>query len=196
MARPLRIEYKGAFHHVTARGNERKRISFGKGEYDEFKEYLLEAHSQYGYRLHCYVLMTAPFPLLIEAPDGNMSKGVHYINGSYANCINRRRNRGGHLLQRRYKGTLVDRDASLLALSRYLHLNRVRVKIVDSPEDYRQSSFWTCGKGKKDAMVTTDLLPGTACEDGGVAPARPAGNRSRQIWLKGSGIHLLTYTEG
>jgi len=40
MARPLRIEYKGAFYHITARGNERKRIFFSKVDYDKFKDYL------------------------------------------------------------------------------------------------------------------------------------------------------------
>jgi putative transposase len=34
MARPLRIEYEGAFYHVTARGNERKRVFFGKADYE------------------------------------------------------------------------------------------------------------------------------------------------------------------
>ena len=169
MARPLRIEYDGAFYHVSARGNERKRIFFGKGDYDKFKEYLLEAQDKYGYRLHCYVLMTTHYHLLIETPDGNMSKVVHYINGSYANYINRKRNRSGHLLQGRYKGILVDRDAYLLELSRYLHLNPVRAKIVESPEDYRQSSYLTYVKGKKDAMVTTDLLLGMVSEDGRIA---------------------------
>jgi REP element-mobilizing transposase RayT len=52
LARPLRIEYEGAFYHVTARGNERKRIFFGKGDYDKFKEYLLDAQDKYGYPLH------------------------------------------------------------------------------------------------------------------------------------------------
>jgi chromosomal replication initiation ATPase DnaA len=37
MARPLRIEYKGAFYHITARGNERKRIFFSKIDYEKFK---------------------------------------------------------------------------------------------------------------------------------------------------------------
>jgi hypothetical protein len=72
-------------------------------------------------------------------------------------------------LQGRYKGILVDRDAYLLDLSRYLHLNPVRAKIVERPEDYRQSSYGTYVKGKKDAMVTTDLLLGMLSEDGRMA---------------------------
>ncbi len=58
MARPLRIEYKGAFYHITARGNERKRIFFSKADYEKFKDYLGKAQDKYGYLLHCYMLMT------------------------------------------------------------------------------------------------------------------------------------------
>jgi putative transposase len=169
VARPLRIEYEGAFYHITARGNERKRIFFGKGDYDKFKEYLLDAQDKYGYRLHCYVLMGNHYHLVIETPDGNMNKVLHCINGSYANYINRKRNRNGHLLQGRYKGILVDRDAYLLELSRYLHLNPVRAKIVERPEDYRQSSYRSYVKTQKEAIVTTDLILGMVSEDGKTA---------------------------
>jgi putative transposase len=57
MARPSRIEYEGAFYHVTARGNERRRIYYSQSDYEKFKDYLKEAQEKYGYVLHCYVLM-------------------------------------------------------------------------------------------------------------------------------------------
>jgi hypothetical protein len=40
MARPLRIEYEGAFYHITSRGNERGSIFFAPSDYDKFKGYL------------------------------------------------------------------------------------------------------------------------------------------------------------
>jgi len=43
MARPLRIEYEGAFYHVTSRGNERKEVFYTKADYEKFKNYLEEA---------------------------------------------------------------------------------------------------------------------------------------------------------
>ena len=58
MARPLRIEFKGAFYHVTARGNERGKIYYANADYEKFKDYLKDGQEKYGYRLHCYVLMT------------------------------------------------------------------------------------------------------------------------------------------
>lgn len=75
MARPLRIEYEGAFYHITSRGNEPKRIFFSKGDYDKFKEYLQEGQDKFGYHLLCFVLMSNHYHLLIETPNGNMRPG-------------------------------------------------------------------------------------------------------------------------
>jgi REP element-mobilizing transposase RayT len=91
MARPLRIEYEGAFYHVTARGNERRDIYFGKTDYEKFKAYLKEAQEKYGYILHCYVLMTNHYHLLIETPMPNLKEVMHYVNGAYTNYVNIKR---------------------------------------------------------------------------------------------------------
>lgn len=74
MARPLRIEYEGALYHVTSRGDERKKIFFTGRDYEKFKEYISEAKKKYGFTLHCYVLMTNHYHLLIEVPDKNLSR--------------------------------------------------------------------------------------------------------------------------
>ena len=95
-----------------------------------------EAQEKYGYLLHCYVLMTNHYHLIIETPRANLSSVMHYINSSYTNYINIKKRRSGHLFQGRYKAILIDRDSYLLELSRYLHLNPVRAKMVERPEDY------------------------------------------------------------
>lgn len=158
MARPLRIAYPGAFYHITARGNERKRIFFAKSDYDRFKAYLKEAEEKYGFRLHCYVLMTNHYHLLMETPEGNMSKVMHYVNASYTNSINLKRGRIGHLLQGRYRAILIERDSYLLELSRYIHLNPVRAGAVERPEAYAYSSYGAYVSGKEDELVTRDLI--------------------------------------
>jgi len=65
MARPLRLEFEGAFYHVTARGNGRKNIYSGQRDYQKFLEYLRETEKKYGIAVHCYVLMTNHYHLLI-----------------------------------------------------------------------------------------------------------------------------------
>lgn len=158
MARPLRIEYEGAFYHITARGNERRKIYYSKADYKKFKSYLKEAQQKYGYLIHCYVLMTNHYHLLIETKEANLSKVMHYINSSYTNYINIKRRRSGHLFQGRYKSILIDRDSYLLELSRYLHLNPVRAKMVDRPEDYPYSSYVVYISRDKGDIVYRDLI--------------------------------------
>ena len=72
MARPLRIEYEGAFYHVTARGNERRKIYFTKSDYGKFKEYIEGAQEKYGCLLHVYVFMTNHYHMILETPNANI----------------------------------------------------------------------------------------------------------------------------
>jgi len=77
MARAFRIEYEGALYHVTARGNERKKIFFTKRDYEKFKEYVAAAQHKFHFILHCYVLMTNHYHLLIETPEKNLQRVMH-----------------------------------------------------------------------------------------------------------------------
>ena len=158
MARPLRIEYEGAFYHVTARGNERRRIYYSQSDYEKFKDYLKEAQEKYGYVLHCYVLMNNHYHLILETPEANLSRVMHYINGSYTNYINIKRKRSGHFFQGRYKAILIDRDRYLLELSRYVHLNPIRAAVVAKPEDYIHSSYRSFVTRSKEDIVHCDLI--------------------------------------
>ena len=158
MARPLRIEYENAFYHVTSRGNERRKIFFSQSDYEKFKAYLKDGQDKYGYLLHGYVLMANHFHLLVETPNANLSKLMHFINGSYTTYINRRKGRSGHLFQGRYKAVLVDKDSYLLELSRYIHLNPVRAGLTEKPEDYSYSSYRSYLVKKGENIVYPDLI--------------------------------------
>ena len=158
MARPLRIEYEGAIYHVTARGNERGKIFFSKRDYEKFREYIAEAQLKFGLILHAYVLMTNHYHLIIETPEKNLSRIMHHINSSYTSYTNIKRKRSGHLFQGRYKAILVDKDSYLLELSRYLHLNPVRVNMVQRPEEYAQSSYGTYTGSRTEKLVSNKLI--------------------------------------
>ena len=160
MARPLRIEFEGAVYHVTARGNERKKIFFTKTDYEKFLSNLTKAKKKYNIVLHCYVLMSNHYHLLIETPDANISRVMHYINSSYTAYINVKRKRSGHLFQGRYKSIVVDANSYLYELSRYIHLNPVRAKMVENPEEYSYSSYAAYISKRKDPIVTTDFVLG------------------------------------
>jgi putative transposase len=141
MGRPLRIEYPGAFYHVTSRGNEQKDVFKSQRDREKFLEYLESATLRYGAAIHVYCLMSNHYHLFIETPGGNLSQIMRHINGAYTNYFNAKRKRSGHLFQGRYKAILVEADAYAAELSRYIHLNPVRVGMVTKPEDYRWSSY-------------------------------------------------------
>lgn len=141
MARPLRIEYPGAFYHVTSRGNEQKDVFKSQRDREKFLEYLESSTERYGAVVHAYCLMSNHYHLLLETPAGNLSQIMRHINGAYTTYFNFKRKRSGHLFQGRYKAILVEFDEYAIELSRYIHLNPVRAGMVTRPEEYRWSSY-------------------------------------------------------
>jgi len=141
MARPLRIEYADALYHVISRGNEQRSIVKDDADRTKRLDWLRRAVETYGWRLHAFVLMTNHEHLFVETPEPNLSAGMQYINGSYTSYFNRRWRRSGHLFQGRFKSHLIDSEGYFQVVSRYIHLNPVRAKMVQEPGDHPWSSF-------------------------------------------------------
>jgi putative transposase len=161
MARPLRIEYPGAFYHVTSRGNEQKDIFKSRRDREKFLEYLASATERYRAAVHAYCLMSNHYHLLLETPAGNLSQIMRHINGAYTTYFNIKRKRSGHLFQGRYKAILVEADEYLVELSRYIHLNPVKAGIVERPEHYQWSSYQSfIGQSKPPAWLKTGFILG------------------------------------
>ena len=161
MARALRITFPGAFYHITSRGNERKAVFKSNRDREKFLEYLESATQRYDAVIHTYCLMDNHYHLLLETPVGNLPQIMRHINGAYTTYFNTKRMRSGHLFQGRYKAILVDVDEYVKELSRYIHLNPVRAKMVEKPEDYKWSSYrFFVGKEKVPPWLNTELIMG------------------------------------
>ena len=160
MARQLRIEYRGAFYHVISRGERLGNIFFGDNDRLKFLDKLREAMHKFNLKIHCYVLMSNHFHLLVETPEGNLSKAMHFLNTSYANWFKSKHQIVGSIFQGRYKSILVEKEAYLLKLSAYIHLNPVRAGIVGNPDEYAWSSFRCYIKNEKLSrwIFTNDVL--------------------------------------
>jgi len=128
MARSLRIEYPGAWYHVTCRGNERALIYRDDDDRRRFLKVLEDSAETFTVEVHCYVLMSNHFHFLLKTPEGNLSRFMQRFNTAYITYYNLRHHRSGHLYQGRFKAIVVEADAYLLELSRYIHLNPVRVQ--------------------------------------------------------------------
>jgi putative transposase len=161
MARPLRIAYPGAFYHVTSRGNEQKDVFRRRRDREKFLEYLASATERYGAAIHAYCLMSNHYHLLLETPEANLSQIMRHINGAYTIYFNIKRKRAGHLFQGRFKAILVEADEYAMELSRYIHLNPVRVGMVENPRQYAWSSFQSyIGQSKVPDWLKTAFILG------------------------------------
>ncbi|MDX2250918.1 MAG: transposase [Nitrospira sp.] len=159
MARPLRIEFPGALYHVTARGNARQDIVLDDEDRQRFLGVLAQVVSRFHLLLHAYCLMDNHFHLVVETPEGNLSKAMRQLNGVYTQGFNRRHQRVGHVLQGRFKAILVDRDSYLLELCRYVVLNPVRAKTTRKADTYPWSSYCaTAGLVPTPPYLTIDWL--------------------------------------
>ncbi len=141
MARPIRIEYTNAVYHITARGNERKKIFRDDAERFKFLELLEKYTGRHGVILYCYVLMGNHYHLVVETPNSNLAKFMHDLQSHYTGYFNRKHKRNGHLFQGRYKALVVEKDAYLVVLSRYVHLNPVRAGVTERPGQWPWSSY-------------------------------------------------------
>jgi putative transposase len=128
MARRPRIQLAGALYHVIFRGNERRVLFHDDRDRRRFLQNLAERIPPYDIRLFLYCLMSNHVHLLLETPRGNLSGFMGSLLTSYSTYFNLRHRRSGHLTQGRFTSPLVERNNYLLRLSRYIHLNPVRVK--------------------------------------------------------------------
>jgi REP element-mobilizing transposase RayT len=159
MARPLRIEFKGALYHILSRGNERRDIFLGDDDYDIFLGVLEEMSYRFEVDIFAYVLMSNHYHLLIRTNQQNLSKGMQWVGTTYTRRFNLKHFRRGHLFQGRFKSILVQNDAYLMQLSCYIHRNPLRAGLVNRLADYRWSSYCTYAyKASRTSWLNTDLI--------------------------------------
>ena len=159
MSRPLRIEFAGALYHVTSRGDGQEDIYLDDRDRELFLEVLGEVSEQFNWTPHAYCLMGNHYHLLLETPDGNLSKGMRHLNGVYTQRFNRKHKRVGHVFQGRYKAIIVQKQTYLLELARYIVLNPVRARMVRNAKDWPWSSYRaTAGIADAQSWLTIDWI--------------------------------------
>src|SRR5690625_2272987 len=116
MARPLRIEFAGAWYHVMNRGARREAIF----QSDEQREYFLSLLSvtaeRFNAEWHAYCLMDNHYHLMLRTPEGNLQRIMRHVNGLYTQYFNRTEGHDGSLFRGRYKAVLVDAQTHWLGL--------------------------------------------------------------------------------
>jgi len=140
MARPLRIQFPGAWYHVMNRGKRGENIFTDKEDYYAFIELLKDCVDMWNVRVVAYCLMGTHYHMLLQTPDANLSRCMRHIDGVYTQFFNRSHGLDGQLFRGRYKSILVDSDSYLLELLRYIHRNPMEAGMVDRLGSYPWSS--------------------------------------------------------
>jgi REP element-mobilizing transposase RayT len=159
MSRPLRIEFENAWYHVMNRGRHGEAVFHDATDYQGFMALIRETREMWGLRVAAFCLMPNHYHLLVQTPQGNISRCLRHINGVYTQRFNRRHQVDGQLFRGRYKSILVDGDSYLLELVRYIHRNPVRAGLADQPGRYPWSSYQGyLSRNKKWDWLDTDLV--------------------------------------
>lgn len=141
MSRPLRLEFANAIYHVTSRGDRREPIFDDDEDRRCLLDLVAEAMARYDAALWAYCLMDNHYHFVVQTRLPNLSLLMRHINGVYTQRHNRRHGKVGHLFQGRFKSILVDRQAYLLEVCRYVELNPIRARLVDHAGDWPWSSY-------------------------------------------------------
>jgi len=179
MPRPPRLDAAGAVTHVVARGNERRPVFREDADRERYLELLAEACARHGARVFAYCLMPNHLHLALQSGEVAVSRVVHDVHSRYAQYFNRRHDRSGHLFQGRFQGLLIDRDAYLLEVVRYIHRNPVKARIVANPEDFPWSSHRAYLGAAPAWLATGEVLAL-------LAGSRPKARRLFQAFVAGS----------
>jgi REP element-mobilizing transposase RayT len=141
MSRPLRLEFPNAIYHVTSRGDRREPIYRSDQDRLDHLEVIAQAMERFDAQVLAYCLMGNHYHLVLHTRQANLSRLMRHINGVYTQNFNRRHALVGHLFQGRFKAILVDRDAYLLTLCRYVERNPVAAGLVAAAGDWGWSSY-------------------------------------------------------
>ena len=141
MSRPLRIEFPGAWYHVMNRGAAYRNIFHNDNHRFLLMDLLSEIHRMFRVETHGYCLMDNHYHLLLHTPEGNLQRAMRHLNGVYTQRFNRSEETDGPLFRGRYKAILIEPDAYLLNVSRYIHLNPVAAGLTHLAVEYQWSSY-------------------------------------------------------
>ena len=143
MPRKARIDAPGALQHIIGRGIERRKIFWTDADRDDFVERLGAIIEESSTECYAWALLPNHFHLLLKTGNLSLAMVMRRLLTGYVVRFNLRHGRSGHLFHNRYKSILCQEDAYLLELVRYIHLNPLRAKVVNTLRQLERYAY--CG---------------------------------------------------
>lgn len=126
MPRTGRVMLPNYPHHIVQRGHNRQVVFVERKDYECYLSDLRELKDAFGVKVYAYCLMTNHVHLLL-APDesvAGLSQLMKTLSARMTRYRNRLEGRSGTLWESRFKSSVVQSDAYLLACSRYIEGGR------------------------------------------------------------------------
>jgi putative transposase len=180
MPRRLRLQYPGAIYHLMARGNGRQVIVRDDVDRDRLVEDLGKAAVRCCWCVYAFAIMSNHLHVVLKTPQPNLARGMQAFLSGYANAWSRRHRFSGHVFQGRYRTELVEDETYLWTVTRYVHLNPVRGRLVKHPAEWVWSSYpGYAHRGRRLEWVAYDEL--VASWSGAFGGPDPAGAYRRYV---------------
>jgi putative transposase len=180
MPRRLRLQYPDAIYHLMARGNGRQNIVRDDLDRDRLQAHLGRAAVRCSWRVYAFAILSNHLHVVLKTPQPNLSGGMQSFLSAYANGWSRRHHFAGHVFQGRYRAELIEDESYLWTVTRYVHLNPVRARLVEHPASWTWSSFpGYANRGRRLEWVAYDEL--MASWDGAFGGSDPAGAYRRYV---------------
>ena len=141
MPRQARLDAPGVLQHVMARGIERRKIFMDDKDRASFLERLALILEDTQTQCYAWALIPNHFHILLRTGPTPLSTVMRRLMTGYAVAFNIRHRRSGHLFQNRYKSVVCEEDTYLLELTRYIHLNPLRARLIEDLKSLDQYSW-------------------------------------------------------
>ncbi len=155
MGRLPRTIDDGLVYHALNRGNNRGDVFADDPDRVGFLNALAKTKDRYPFRLFGYCLMSNHFHLLIRPEAGqSISRILQSLTVAHTWRHHKRHQTSGHVWQGRFKSPVIQNDAHLLVVLRYIEANPVRARMVTDPAEYQWSSYPNHGLGRDDPLLS------------------------------------------
>lgn len=145
MPRAARVDIKNQYYHVINRASARLVLFNTKKDYGLFEAVLVEAKNKYKIDILAYCCMPNHFHMILSPrEDGELSKFMYWFTMTLTQRWHAAQGTtgSGHIFQGRYKSFIIQKDAHLLSVIRYVERNPLRAKLVEVLKDWEYSSFY------------------------------------------------------
>jgi REP-associated tyrosine transposase len=160
MGRPIRLKAPEVTYHITSRTNGKRLFIKKSKDRKKLCRCLQRIKLKYSAKIYGFTPMTNHFHLLIKLQENaDISKFMCEFKTAYAKYFNTKYNVSGHFWGDRFKSTLVQEDAHMLASLRYIDRNPVKAGLVDTPIDWKYSTYVCYALGKSHEVLEIEMHP-------------------------------------